>query len=412
MSEPRPAAPRSGVFLSFFFRLRARGLKVTPTQWLAVVEALAKGLHGSSLIGFYSLCRMLLAKDESELDDFDQAFAAHFAGLEEAAAAIEGDVLEWLANPIAPYTVDPGWQKVLDNIDVEALRAELERRLAEQKERHDGGSKWVGTGGTSPFGHSGFHPGGIRVGGERRLGSAVQVAAERRFRAHRRDLVLDTRQLSVALRKLRALSREGPAEELELEATIDRTARAGGELELVFAPPRENNIALLLALDVGGSMEPFRHLVDLLFSAAHEARHFKRFDHVYFHNCVYDSVFADSDFRAPIPLNDLLARFDRETRLVLVGDAHMYPGELTSRFGAIYWHDRNEEPGLAYLARLRDHFKQTAWLNPMGPRGWDAPSVRLVRQVFPMYPLTVDGVADLARGVVSQFEIPRQKTKA
>jgi uncharacterized protein with von Willebrand factor type A (vWA) domain len=368
------------VLLSFFYALRGRGLKVTPTQWLTLIEALALGLHGSSLTGFYSLARSILAKDESE-----------------PVRAIEKDVWDWLENPIAPYRIDPAWQKILDEVDVEALRAELERRLAEQTERHDGGGKWVGTGGTSAFGHSGYHPGGIRVGGERRLGSAVQVAAERRYREHRRDLVIDTRQFGVALKKLRALKREGPAEELDVEATIDRTAREGGEIQLVFEAPRENNLSLLLAMDVGGSMEPFRRLTSLLFSAAHGARHFKRFEHVYFHNCVYEAVFADASFETPVPLHELFRQFDRETRLVFVGDAHMYPGELVRPFGSIYWYQQNDQPGVHYLQQIREHFKHTAWLNPMDERYWDAPSIHLIGRLFPMYPLTVEGVEELAR---------------
>ncbi|MCK5375988.1 MAG: VWA containing CoxE family protein, partial [Acidobacteria bacterium] len=285
----------------------------------------------------------------------------------------------------------------LDAVDVDALREEFERRLREQSERHDGGDHWIGTGGTSPFGHSGAHPAGIRVGGERGGGSAVQVAAERRYQEHRRDLVLDTRQLSVALKKLRALERVGPADELDVASTIDRTAREGGELELVFEPPRENRLGLLLAMDIGGSMWPFRDLVDLLFSAAHRARHFKHFDHVYFHNCIYERVYSDARFHERIPLKDLFRRFDRETRLVLVGDAHMYPGEITDRFGAIDWTERNEQPGVAYLERVRDHFRHCAWLNPMGEINWSAPSIRLIRGIFPMYPLTVQGVEDLAK---------------
>lgn len=387
----------AGIFLPFFYRLRSRGLKVTPQQWVTLIEALVKGLHGSSLSGFYLLARSILVRDESELDDFDLVFAAHFEGVESAAAAIEDEVWQWLQDPIEPHPIDPEWQRLLDEIDVEALRQELEKRLREQDERHDGGGHWIGTGGTSPFGHSGFHPGGIRVGGQGRMGSAVQVAAERHFMEHRRDLVLDTRQLSLALKKLRALTRQGPADELDIDDTIDQTARQGGELELVFKPPRENNISLLLAMDVGGSMEPFRHLVDLLFSAAHGARHFKRFDHVYFHNCIYEQVYSDAHFMEPLPLPELMHQRDRETRLVVVGDAHMYQGELTQPFGAISWSERNQEPGMVYLQRLRDHFKHAAWLNPLSERWWQAPSVQLIRQLFPMYPLTIEGVDSLAR---------------
>jgi len=395
-----------GVFLAFFYRLRSQGLAVTPQQWLTVVEGLARGLHGSSLVGFYSLARGILVRDESELDDFDLAFAAHFKSIDNAVLAIEQEVWDWLEQPVPAPAIDPALRDLFDRLDVEALLAEFERRLAEQTERHDGGDRWIGTGGTSPFGHSGAPAGGVRVGGEGGGGSAVQVAAERRYREHRRDVVLDTRQLTVALKKLRALERVGSADELDVGATVDRTAREGGELELVFTPPRQNSLALLLALDIGGSMESFRRLVDLLFSAAHGARHFKRFDHVYFHNCIYERVYRDARFLDPIPLPDLFRRFDRETRLVLVGDAYMYPGELTDRYGAIDIMERNERPGLEYLARVRDHFRHAAWLNPMQQSTWSAPSIRLIRRVFPMYALTVDGVEQLARDL-SRGERPR-----
>ncbi len=396
------SADHAGIFLGFFYRLRGQGLKVTPQQWLTVVEGLARGLHGSSLIGFYSLARGILVRDESELDDFDLAFARHFGGIEGAIPDIEQEVWDWLSQPVPPHPIDPEWRRIFDAVDVAALRQEFERRLAEQTERHDGGDYWIGTGGTSPFGHSGAHPGGIRVGGERGGGTAVQVAAERRYREHRKDLVLDTRQLGLALKKLRALERVGPFDELNVDATIDRTAREGGELELVFEPPHANSLALLLAMDVGGSMEPFRSMVDVLFSAAHAARHFKRFDHVYFHNCIYERVYADARFLQPIPLAELFHRFDRDTRLVLLGDADMYPGELTDRYGAIDITERNEQPGLVYLERVREHFRHCAWLNPMHEGRWESPSVRLVRRLFEMYPLTVEGVGrlskDLARG--------------
>jgi uncharacterized protein with von Willebrand factor type A (vWA) domain len=397
MADPVIESDQAGIFLSFFYRLRSRGLKVTPQQWLTVVEGLARGLHGSSLVGFYSLARGIMVKDESELDDFDLCFAAHFEGVEAEVVAIHDEVWRWLEKPAAPFAIDPEWRKMLDAVDVDALRAELARRLEEQDERHDGGSYWIGTGGTSAFGHSGAHPGGIRVGGEHGAGTAVQVAAERRFQEHRKDLVLDTRQLGLALKKLRTLERVGPADELDLDDTIDHTAREGGELELVFKPPRENRLGLLLAMDIGGSMWPFKHLVDTLFSAAHQARHFKRFEHVYFHNCIYERVYGNARFSEKIPLKDLFRRFDRETRLVLVGDAYMYPGELTDRFGAIDWTERNERPGEEYLRRVRDHFKRCAWLNPMQQDSWSAPSIRLIRQIFPMYPLTVQGVEELAR---------------
>lgn len=397
-----PAAQdHAGLFLGFFFRLRRAGLPVSPTEWLALVEGLAKGLHGSSLIGFYSLSRCLLVKDESRLDLFDQVFAEHFqnvAGLPE----IEKDIWDWLKDPIPPFTLDPELRKVLDTVDVERLRQLFEERLRQQDARHDGGDRWIGTGGTSPFGHSGFHPGGIRVGGEGRWGSAVQVAAARRYREHRHDLMLDVRQLSVALRKLRRLKREGLASELDLPGTIDRTAREAGDLSLVFQPPRKNNLSLLLLLDVGGSMDPYRRLVSLLFSAAHASRHFRRFSYYYFHNCVYGQVYRDAAFQDPVPTPSLLHTWDRDTRLVMVGDAYMYPGELTDRHGAIQWEDRNETPGLVWLRRLRQHFRHAAWINPMSYRMWESPSVVMIQNVFEMWPLTVEGVARLAGSLAAR----------
>ncbi len=348
-------AGEGGVLLGFFYHLRSCGVAATPTEWLALIEAVSRGLHGSSLIGFYSLARMLLVKDESRFDHFDRAFAEYFQGVERL-PAIEEEVLRWLENPIAPYAIDPEMRRLLDSVDVERLRQQFLDRLREQKERHDGGDRWIGTGGTSPFGHSGYHPGGIRVGGEGRMGSAVQVAAARRFREHRHDLMLDTRQLSVAFRKLRALKRDGPADELDLDGSIRETARDAGELKLIFQPPRQNDIRLLLAIDVGGSMEPYRRLVDLLFSAVHAARHFRRFDHVYFHNCVYEEVFEDAAFERPVSTLKLMESLDRDTRLVLLGDAYMYPGELVDRYGAIDWYHRNEIPGLVWLKRLGERF--------------------------------------------------------
>jgi uncharacterized protein with von Willebrand factor type A (vWA) domain len=391
------AASQPGIFLPFFYRLRSHGLAVTPQQWLTLVEALARGLHGSSLVGFYALSRAILVKDESELDEFDLCFAAHFEGVEDRVASIHDEVWEWLEGDAPPHAIDPQLRAMIEAVDVDLLRAKFERRLAEQSERHEGGSYWIGTGGSSAYGHSGDHPGGIRVGGSGGGRGAVQVAAERRYREHRKDLVLDTRQLGVALKKLRVLERTGPADELDLESTIDATAREGGELELVFRPPRENRLGLLLAMDIGGSMGPFRRLVDTLFSAAHQARHFKHFDHVYFHNCVYERVYGNARFSEKVPLVELFRRFDRDTRLVLVGDAYMYPGELTDRFGAIDWTERNERPGIEYLRRIRGHFTHCAWLNPMARDTWSAPSIRLVRSVFPMYPMTVEGVEELAR---------------
>ena len=405
MLKTRSEPQKGNLFLGFFYLLRARGLMVTPKQWLTLLEGCATGLHGSSLMGFYSLARSILIRDESELDDFDIIFSEYFSAegaqiTSDKNKELEEEILSWLKNPIEPFQIDPTLQQFLDKVDVEALREEFEKRLQEQKEKHDGGGHWIGTGGTSPFGHSGYHPGGIRVGGEGRNGSAVQIASARRFRELRKDRVLDTRQLSIALKKLRLLKRTGAEEELDVESTIDKTAKAGGFLDLVFQPPRGNNLSLILAMDVGGSMEPFRHLVSLLFSAAHNTHHFKRFTYVYFHNCVYEWFYQDAALRKPIKLAEFFRQHDRETRLIMVGDAYMYPGELTDRYGSINWYEKNVEPGTTYLKRLCDFFKHNAWLNPLEERWWDSTSIRIVEDLFPMYPLTVGGVDRLARDLV------------
>ena len=189
--------------------------------------------------------------------------------------------------------------------------------------------------------------------------------------------------------------------ELDVEGTVQATAKEAGELQLVFHPPRVNNLTVILAMDVGGSMEPYRRLVDLLFSAAHQSGHFRRFEHFYFHNCVYENVYADSQFTKPVALRELFRRFDSEARLILVGDAHMYPGELTQPYGAVNWEDHNEQPGHRYLTALKDHFRRAAWLNPLAKRVWSAPSIRMIGAMFEMYPLTLEGVADLADDLAS-----------
>ena len=270
----------------------------------------------------------------------------------------------------------------------------FEERLKEQNERHDGGNRWIGTGGTSPFGHGGVNPAGIRVGGAGGGGRAVQVAAQRRFKNYRTDLVLDTRQIGMALRRLRRLGRDGLATELDIDATIDATAKNAGELDIHFSPPRENRLKVMLLMDVGGSMDPFANLVSRLFSAAHQASHFREFTPLYFHNCVYSQLYPTARLRDGTKTIEILRRHQPETRLIIVGDAHMAPYELTSRYGAIdYWH-QNEVDGHSWLNKLKNHFQKAVWLNPIPKRFWNHPTIHLIGQVFPMYELTLNGLED------------------
>lgn len=379
------------LFLDFFFLLRRIGVPASTREWLMFVEALERGLVAASLDRFYAIARATLVKHERYYDLFDQAFSHYFLGTRppaELTRAIEA----WLEDPLPLPTLSPEELAALEHLDLDALMKRFEDTLREQDERHDGGSKWIGTGGRSPFGHSGVHPTGMRVGGESRSRSAVQVASQRRFVDYRDDLVLDTRQVGIALRKLRRLGRVEEATELDLEGTIEATARNCGDIEVALRPPRENQLKVLLLMDVGGSMDPFALTVSRLFSAAHAAQHFREFHAYYFHNCVYERVYDDARFSSGKDTLELLRWLGPDTRLVVVGDAHMAPWELTARGGAIDYHHQNDDPGVVWLQRLRRHFKQSVWLNPMPQRFWTHPTIALVGQQFPMFELTLAGL--------------------
>jgi hypothetical protein len=359
---------------------------------MALMEALARGLHESSLTGFYHLARAILVHTEAHFDAFDQAFAHCFQGIEGDALALSDEMAEWLRNPALLAYLSEEERAALQALNLEELRRLLEERIREQRERHQGGNRWIGTGGTSPFGQGGYHPSGVRIGGSGGGRSAAQVAAERRYRAYRNDLVLDVRQIKVALRRLRDLRRDGKNTELDLDRTIDRTCRNAGELDLVWRPPRRNNVKVLLLMDVGGSMDPHARVVSQLFSAASQSKQFREFRAYYFHNCVYDRVYRDNWFREGLEVTELLGTLGPSYKLVMVGDALMHPMELLEPEGALdYWY-RNVTPGIEWLRRLASHFERRVWLNPEPPRLWNHVTVRAIRGHFPMFPLTLEGL--------------------
>jgi hypothetical protein len=388
------------MLVDFLFELRRAGLATTSHEWLALMEGLAKGLHDSSLTGFYRLARSICCKKVSELDAFDQAFLAYFRDVYVEAAALTEELLAWLQDPKVFAGLSESERAFLASLDIEELRRLFAERLAEQKERHDGGNRWIGTGGTSPFGSGGFHPTGIRVGGGGGGRSAMQVAAERRWKDYRRDRVLDVRQIDVALRGLRQLGREGAPEELDLDETVDKTCKNAGELEIVFHPPKRNRVKLVLLMDVGGSMDPYTRLVERLFTAASRSGRFARFRHYYFHNCVYESVYADGAFREPIAVEDLIAGSSRDERLVVVGDAYMHPAELLQVGGSIDYYKHNPTPGIDWLRRLKEHYRRSVWLNPEPEKYWPRTTIEVVASVFPMYALTLDGLERAVRYLV------------
>jgi uncharacterized protein with von Willebrand factor type A (vWA) domain len=379
------------MFLDFFYHLRRHRIPVSITEWMSLMRALSEGYAHASLDRFYVLARALLVKDVGYYDAYDLAFKETFKGIETPAEIVD-ELLNWLQDPKGLEGLTPEQLAMLPKLDLEALRELFAERLKEQQERHDGCNRWIGTGGTSPFGNSGKNPAGIRIGGEGGQRSAVQVAEDRRYQNYRHDRTLDIRQTQMALKKLRYLQRLGAEEELDLEETIDQTCRNGGEIELVFSPPRKNNSKVLLLMDAGGSMLPYTHVMEQLFSAAHQMTHFKDFQHYYFHNCIYEQVYTDIRMNKKTSVQALLRTLDADYKVILVGDAYMAPEELVEPGGAIYYYYHNSTPGIEWLRRIEAHFKSCIWLNPIPSRNWNRPSIELVRKVFPMYELTLDGL--------------------
>ncbi|HVK72204.1 MAG TPA: VWA domain-containing protein [Kofleriaceae bacterium] len=393
------------MLVDFLFELRRHKLKVSTHEWLALLEAMALGLHESSLDGFYRLARAVCVKDVSDFDAFDQAFLAYFKDVQVDALALTEEMLQWLQDPRKLALLTDEQRAALQAMGLDKLRELFEQRLKEQKKRHDGGNRWIGTGGTSPFGNNGQNPNGLRVGpgGGR---SAMQVAEERRYQEYRKDIVLDVRQIDVALRGLRQLGREGADEELDLDETVDETCRNAGDLELVFRAPRRNRVKVILLMDVGGSMDPHAELASRLFTAASRAGRFAKFRSYYFHNCIYEHVYEDAHFRNKVPVSELMSHADRDEKLVVLGDALMHPAELLDPGGAIYFYANNRAPGIEWLRRLAHHFRRAVWLNPEPDRYWSGTTSEVIASVFPMWQLTLEGLAGAVRYLVRGGERP------
>ena len=378
------------MFTRFFYTLKKKNVPVTITEWMTLMEALNEG-YINDLMDFYYLSRAILIKSESFFDHFDLAFQECFQGLE-GSAEIEQKILEWLRDPLKELTDFKEGSSLYDDLTFSELIEEFKKRMQEQDEQHDGGDKWIGRGGRSPFGHSGSNPAGVRVGGESRGRGAIQVAQERRFKNYRSDLTLDIRQIKLALKGLRQFLRTGPEDELDLDETIQATANNLGDIELIWRRSRKNAIKVLLLMDVGGSMDPFARVCSLLFSAAHSSTHFREFQYYYFHNCIYDNLYKDMERFSGTSTAHLLEIADPETKLIVIGDARMGTWELTEKYGAIDYYERNEEPGIVWLQRFARHFSHRVWLNPDQKSVWVHPTVRAIGKLFPMYPLTIDGL--------------------
>jgi uncharacterized protein with von Willebrand factor type A (vWA) domain len=371
------------VLLPLLFNLRSQGLKVGAGEWLAFLRGLEAGL-AENLDDLYFLARAILVHTEAHYDAFDVAFTATFDGVE-LPPQLKDDLAEWLAQ--AKEATARVGQHDFDSL--EAMRKELEKRLNEQKERHDGGNHWVGTGGTSPFGNSGKANQGIRIGGEGGGRTAVQVAGDRRWQGYRTDLTLDIRDFKVALTTLRKFGREGE-EKLDIDGTIAKTANNGGEIELDIAKEKINRVKLVLLMDTGGSMEPHTRLVSQLFTAAKELKTFKTFEAWHFHNCPYGWLYKDYRTFERKQTAQVLEGLTAQHRLVWVGDASMAPWELFQGGG---WGEPGPT-GLQWLQRFTQRTPNSVWLNPDPRRYWDHPTVAAIGALMPMFPLTVTGLRE------------------
>jgi len=381
------------MFINFFLELRQAKVPVSLREYLTLLEAMRANLAAYSVDDFYYLSRALLVKDERNLDKFDRVFGQHFKGIESVGEAGLQIPEEWLRK-LAEKLLTEEELKKLQVLGWEKLMEELAKRLAEQKGRHQGGSKWIGTAGTSPFGAYGSHPEGIRIGqDESRNRRAVKVWDKREFKNLDDRVELGTRNIKIALRRLRQFAREGAAEELDLDDTIRSTARNAGWLDIKLVPERHNAVKVLLLLDIGGSMDGHVRMCEELFSAARAE--FKHLEYFYFHNCPYESLWRDAWRRhvEKTPTMQVLHTYDASYKLIFVGDASMSPYEIVQPGGSVeHW---NEEAGEAWMRRLVATYGKAVWLNPVPERYWEGtPSIQLIRELIEgrMYPLTLDGL--------------------
>ena len=382
------------MLLNFFSVLRQAGVPVSLREFLDLLGALHRRVAFASWDEFYHLSRTCLVKDEKWFDRFDCAFSAYFRGVQNLGAVLETMIpQEWLRQNLQRELSAEEMAAIEEMGGLEKLLEEFQQRLEKQRERHEGGNRWIGTGGTSPFGHGGYHPAGVRVGGQGGQRRAVKMWERREYRSLDGDVEIGTRNIKMALRRLRRFARTGADEELDLPNTIRATAHNAGLLDLKMVPERRNAVKVLLFLDVGGSMEPHVQVCEELFSAARSE--FKYLEHFYFHNFIYESVWRDHHLRynETFALEEVLRKYGRDCKLVIVGDAAMSPYEIVQPGGSIdHW---NDAAGEAWLQRLVGHFDKLIWLNPLPRDHWDSmQTVGMIRSMVKdcMYPLTLTGL--------------------
>jgi len=396
------------MFLDFFYGLRAHNIPVSTRELLDFIDVINKYSSEGEQIDsqrFYQIAKSVFIKDIKYYDAYDQAFSATFSNI--IGESNFKDLLsKWLEDAKKTKLSDQRKKDAM-NLPSEELIKELQKRIDEQKERHDGGNKWIGTGGTSAFGHSGFNPAGIRVGGAGKNRSALAVAGERKFKEYRTDSVINIRQIKLALKKLRLLKKSGKPK-LDIKKTIDKTVANAGEIEIVKSRSRKNNLKLVLLMDVGGSMTSFSQRVSDLFSAANQTNHFKELHHYYFHNIFYDDLYTAPIFNQDyeISLEKIYKRHGRDTKFIIIGDGYMAPYELfqmTSNMKDFYYSfkkdsKKSNRTGLDQVKSIMRQYPDTIWLNPEGKSLWQEPTISAISKTIPMFELTVDG---LEKGIKS-----------
>jgi len=389
------------MLIKFFYTLRAAKLPVSVGEFLTLLEGLKKGVIGNgstpTVDDFYYLARTTLVKDETHYDKFDRAFSAYFKGVEMLADFSQDVPLDWLKSHL-DLNLTPEQKAAIEAMGWDELMETLKKRFEEQKERHEGGSKWIGTGGTSPFGNSGYNPQGIRIGGASKNRSAVKVWEQRAYKDYDDNLELGTRNIKVALRRLRRFAREGSELELDLGDTIHKTAANAGMLDIRMIPERHNKVKVLLLMDVGGTMDDHIHRVEELFSAT--KTEFKHLEFFYFHNCVYDFVWKNNRrrFAEKHATWDIIRKYNKDYKLIFVGDATMSPYEILQAGGSVEYN--NEEAGAEWLQRLIRAFPKYAWINPEPQGVWQyRQSISIIQQLMQqrMFPLSLNGLEGAMR---------------
>ena len=391
------------MFINLFYTLRTYGVPVSTRELLDLYALLETGIVFADREQFYELIRLCMVKDEKYFDKFDRAMADYFEGIDtldidELMAKLGNIPKEWLELKLDPNNLTEAQRRLLKKYgSLEALMQALEERLKEQKERHQGGNKWVGTGGSSPFGAYGDHPEGVRVGGESRKRSAVKVWEQRKYRDLDTDNQLETRSMQMALRKLRKFARDGAADELDIGSTIKKTAQKG-MLDVQLRPERRNRVKVLMLFDIGGSMDSYIEACERLFAAA--KNEFKTLEFFYFHNCVYEYVWTENARRnaSAVPTLDVLHKYGSDYAVIFVGDAAMSPYGWFSVGGSVEY--MSQDTGQAWLKRITNHFDKVAWLNPEAPSYWQyTQTIGLIKDIMQghMYPMTLHGIEDMTK---------------